>query len=205
MAMMIMDPGIQRRLHEQRVLTGADRFDEVWEGTYMMAPMPNDEHQRLVSRLVYILEETIGVPGHGQVRAGVNVSDRSGTDDWRENYRVPDVAVFLATGRARNQGAYWLGGPDFVIEIVSPEDRTYDKLPFYAKVGVRELLIVNPGSKMLELYSLQGDALQRSGASTSGAAGVLASQALPFQFEISPARFFQVQVRRTTDGQVWLL
>src|SRR5687767_9412960 len=32
MTMMVLDPAEQRRLKRERALTGADRFDEVWDG-----------------------------------------------------------------------------------------------------------------------------------------------------------------------------
>ncbi len=50
MTMMINDASIERQLIASREATGADRYDEIWEGTYMMAPMPNTEHQQIVSR-----------------------------------------------------------------------------------------------------------------------------------------------------------
>jgi hypothetical protein len=45
MTMLVLDPAEERRLKRQRALTGADRFDEVWNGVYVMAPLANNEHQ----------------------------------------------------------------------------------------------------------------------------------------------------------------
>ena len=45
MATVIMDERLADRLREERKAAGSDRWDEVWEGTYMMAPLPNNEHQ----------------------------------------------------------------------------------------------------------------------------------------------------------------
>ena len=47
MATIIHDRVLQERLQAVRAATGADRYDEVWEGDYMMAPVPNNEHQLL--------------------------------------------------------------------------------------------------------------------------------------------------------------
>ncbi len=91
----------------------------------MMTSMPNDEHQEIASRLTLIFEEVVGWPGLAKVRPGVNVSDRK--SDWKQNYRVPDVAVFMNDGLAQNCDTYWLGGPDFAVEILSPDDRTRQK------------------------------------------------------------------------------
>ncbi|MCC7335769.1 MAG: hypothetical protein IT422_11770 [Pirellulaceae bacterium] len=44
MPAMILDPQLQRELIAQRALTGADRYDEVWEGVTMLSPMANNQH-----------------------------------------------------------------------------------------------------------------------------------------------------------------
>jgi hypothetical protein len=115
MATMIRDVELEQRLQAERAACGADRYDEIWEGVYVMAPMPNDEHQMLVNALASILQEVVGWPGLGHVRPGVNVSDR--VDDWRQNYRVPDVAVFLNDTQAVNHNAFWFGGPDLANNV----------------------------------------------------------------------------------------
>ena len=38
MATIVLDESLGKRLQAERVASGADRYDEVWEGTYMMAP-----------------------------------------------------------------------------------------------------------------------------------------------------------------------
>ena len=63
--------------------------------------------------------------------------------NWTKNYRCPDVAVFLPGNPAEDRETHWLGGPDFAVEIVSRDDRSRKKFDFYAKVGVRELLLVD--------------------------------------------------------------
>ena len=73
MAILVTDPSLQQRLMAEREECGADRYDEVWEGITMMAPMPNDEHQQIVMLLASILQETVGWPGLGEVRPGVNL------------------------------------------------------------------------------------------------------------------------------------
>ena len=107
----------------------------------MMAPMPDDEHQELVALLTSILVEVMRWPGLGEVRPGVNVSNQR--EDWKQDYRVPDVTVFLKEGHAENLGTHWFGGPDLAIEIVSPDDRSREKIDFYSGIGVRELLVID--------------------------------------------------------------
>ena len=44
-------------------------------------------------------------------------------------------------------GPALVGGPDFLVEVASPGDRSLDKLAFYEGIGVRELLMVDRDSK----------------------------------------------------------
>ena len=55
MATVVMDRECAERLREERRAAGSDRWDEVWEGTYMMAPLPNNEHQADCIRLAAIM------------------------------------------------------------------------------------------------------------------------------------------------------
>jgi Uma2 family endonuclease len=41
-------------------------------------------------------------------------------------------------------------------EIRSPDDETYEKLPFFARIGVRELLVIDRDSKRPEIFRLAG-------------------------------------------------
>jgi Uma2 family endonuclease len=155
---MIHDRVLAQRLRDERKASGADRFDEVWEGTYMMAPMPNNEHQLLVTRLSRVLDEIVTDGSLGEVLAGVNVSDR--VQGWEQNYRVPDVAVFLHGSKAENHETFWFGGPDLVIEIISRDDLSREKIAFYGAVGSRELIIVDRDPWQIELHRLSGSELR---------------------------------------------
>jgi Uma2 family endonuclease len=44
-----------------------------------------------------------------------------------------------------------------VVEIVSPGDKTWDKLGFYAAHHVDELLIVDPAKRKVDWLALDGD------------------------------------------------
>ena len=158
MTTIIHDTIVEERLRAERIASGGDRYDEVWENVYMMAPMPNHEHQLLVGRFTRVLDEVVTDAELGEVVPGVNVSDR--VAGWETNYRVPDVAVFLKTTRAVNHDQFWCGGPDLVIEIVSPHDQTREKLRFYEAIATGELLVVDRAPWQLELYRHDGQALR---------------------------------------------
>lgn len=204
MSTLVTDPEIQSRLRQERQATGADRFDEVWEGVYVIAPLPNNEHQHLATRLATILDLILGLPGLGAVRAGINLADQA--VDWRHDYRVPDVAVFLSSGRAENRGAYWFGPADFLIEITSPGDQTSEKLPFYSRLGVRELLIIQRELWALELYRFQSTGLERVAVATEGGSTVLVCQQVPLRFGLVPGDSRpRIEVRHLESEQRWLV
>src|SRR5256714_2607764 len=116
--LLIRDAGLFDQLIQERKRKGIDLYDEVWEGVYVMPTMASPEHQDLVHDLDAILDGIVKRPGLGKVYPGVNVSDRR--TNWKKNYRVPDLAVVLKTGRAVICSNHVFGGPDFVVEIESP-------------------------------------------------------------------------------------
>jgi Uma2 family endonuclease len=202
MATVVMDRNFAEELRQARVEAGSDRWDEVWEGTYMMSPLPNNEHQEIVNRLAAILQDTVGWDTGDTVLPGTNVSDRE--KGWEFNYRCPDIAVYLAQTKAKNCRTHWCGGPDFAVEIVSPDDMVRDKLPFYGKVAMRELLIIDRDPWALELLRLSGKKLKTVGASAGKKGGFLRSSVLPLSYRLMAGkRRPTIEVIRSTDGKTW--
>jgi len=138
----------------QRRLTGIDRFDEMWEGVLHMAPAPMYEHQRIVSAIDRFAGGLCERRGRGVLAVQINVFDDTSP---KPDYRIPDF-TFIASGREHiiaREGTRG-GGPDAVIEIRSPEDETYEKFPFFAKLGVREVIVIDRDTKRPEVYRLAG-------------------------------------------------
>jgi Uma2 family endonuclease len=96
--------------------------------------------------------------------------------------------VFLKGTHAKDCGTHWFGGPDFAIEVVFPRDRSRDKLAFYAKVSVRELLIVDRKPWRLELYRLENGQLELVGISTLKQPSVLSSEVLALTFALEEGK-----------------
>ena len=143
-------------LRRERARAGADRWDEVWEGVIHMPPAPSMEHQRLGAELVQTLVEAVRRTGRGTVFVQANVADPV---EGMNDYRIPDVAVVLNESAAEVGETYIAGGPDFVVEIRSPGDETIEKIDFYCRLGVRELLIVDRDDKGLDLYGHEAGSL----------------------------------------------
>jgi Uma2 family endonuclease len=175
--MLEVDPA----LLEQRRRLGLDRWDEMWEGVLHMAPAAANEHQRMVGELLVFLVPLLRRTGRGTIRIGINVFDEASP---LENYRIPDL-TFVAAGRERlfaDDGIRG-GGPDAVIEVRSPGDESYDKLPFFAKLGVREVLIIDRDTKRVDAFRLQSGQYSRQ---EPGAQVEVVSEALGIRFQTLP-------------------
>ena len=209
MPMFVKDALVAEDLLAARQACGGDRYDEVWEGVYMMNPMPNDEHQDIVMGLAGILQTVVSWQGLGAVRPGINLSDRN--EGWIENYRVPDVAVFLDETAAVNCSTHWRGAADLLIEVASPGDDTQTKISFYSGLGVRELLIVNRDPWMQELFRFQGRALRRTAQSNIDASQPLHLLNLldfsaPLQIRLLPGeKRPQIEVVHANTEQLWVV
>jgi Uma2 family endonuclease len=189
-----------KRVVRRRRAWGIDRKDEVWDGVYVMAsPLDNDHYQ--LNFLLYIaLLSALSRSEDVRVQAGGNVSDQDGK--WTKNYRCPDLLVFLPNCPAENRGTHYLGGPDFVVEIVSRGDRSRKKLDFYAKVGVRELLLIDRNPWKLELYRLDQGKLNLVGVQNVDDPRPLQSEVLPVSLQLTsgPSR---PEIVITRNGGEW--
>ncbi len=202
MAIMVLDPYVEEQILAERRGFDGSQYDEVWEGVYIVTPLPNNEHQRLVNKLCVILSEAVEAKELGDVFSGVNLSDRD--EGWDKNFREPDVAVFLRNGRAIDRGTHWQGAADFLVEIISPGERTRDKIPFYSSIGVVELLIVDRDPWSLELYRHENGQLTKVGQSTLAAPDVLETRTVGLTFRLLPAETRpQIQVTHPASGRQW--
>lgn len=202
MAVLHTDPEWTREIIDDRRRKGIDKYDEVWDGVYVIPPPHDNEHRRIVAGLAAALAVSLDRGEGGHVYPGVNVSDRQA--DWHQNYRVPAVAVVLPDSTAEDREAYFVGGPDLVVEIFCRGADPRQKIPFYAKIGTRELLVIDRDPWGLELYQLQGNTLVSAGRSDAANPAVLASGVLPLTFQLRegtprPA----IVVTHTQSGQTW--
>jgi Uma2 family endonuclease len=203
----VLNPNVADEIVRDRRKKGIDGHDEVWDGVYVVPPLANNPHQDLAGDLYMILYEVIKRPRKGRVQPGANVSDRA-DEEWVDSHRVPDVVVVLNRGRAIDRGTHWFGGPDFIIEVESPGDETDSKIPFYARIGVRELLVVHRDTRRLRLFRHDGTDLAPVEVSELEGKKWLVSAVVPLAFRRTTAggRGPRTEVRRTdgTPGQ-WVV
>jgi Uma2 family endonuclease len=196
--LLIRDAGMVDRLIEERKRKGLDLYDEVWEGMYVMPSMPNNAHQKLLDDLGDILTEVVKREKRGEKYQGANVSDRR--KGWDHNSRVPDMVVVLNNSRAIDCGTHFCGGPDFLIEIQSPGDDTEEKVSFYGKIGVRELLSIHRDKRTLQLLRLEGEELMLVKPTPLEGKDWLLSEVLPLAFRRTMSKGVPRTKVRRTDG-----
>lgn len=137
-------PAELEALIERRHELGLDLYDEVWEGSYHVVPAPHPAHGFVERRLAVLIDPAAvsrGLVGTGPFNLGEP-----------DDYRVPD-------------GGYHRGLPDtafvptaaIVVEVVSPDDETFAKFDFFAARGVDELVIADPATRTVRLFSLGQD------------------------------------------------
>jgi Uma2 family endonuclease len=148
---------VPEHILQWRRRSGADQWDEMWEGVLHMAPSPNREHQDVEGGLESWLRRRWAEPNRARVYHQINVSE-PGT--WPNNYRIPDLVLLTPQRFDIDCNEYFDGGPDAVVEIHSSANEAYDKLDFYAQIGVREIWIIDRDSKQVELFVLAGDRFQ---------------------------------------------
>ncbi|OWK40911.1 Uma2 family endonuclease [Fimbriiglobus ruber] len=174
---------------QERRNSDAARWDEVWDGVLHMPPMPNLMHQYFGAVLVAYLHYRWARPLGNMVIPEVNLTP-SDEPDWTANYRVPDLLLLTPDRFGIMRASYCAGAPLVVVEIRSPGDETYDKLPFYAALGVPEVWVFDRDTKAPEIRAL-----------VSGPAYHLAA-AGPDGWVRSPAT--GIAFRQDRPGRVWV-
>ena len=132
--MLLEIPEAIQRWMDERARLGHDRNDEMWDGVLHMVPPPNQGHQARGSRLIEMLGPLARAKGwRATYETGIF---QPGRDD---NYRQPDLAVYTDQHRSR-RGVE--GRAELVVEIRSPNDESWEKLPFFAELAIPEVLII---------------------------------------------------------------
>jgi Uma2 family endonuclease len=132
-------------LLERRRHLGQDLFDEVWQGVYHMNPAPSGRHADVAQQLAVLLDTPAREAGLVPMVSIFNLGEPG-------DYRVPDGGLH----RERADQVYYATAA-LVLEIVSPNDKTWEKLPFYAAHGVDEVLVVDPEKQTVQWFALAGE------------------------------------------------
>jgi Uma2 family endonuclease len=147
MSTLVLDPASPEleALKERRRRAGLDRLDEVWEGVLHMVPAPSRKHAKIATQLALALDAPARNAGLELTMHEFNLGESE------RDFRVPDGGLHRPGG-----DEMWHSTAALVVEIVSPEDETWQKLPFYAAHGVDEVLIVDPADRSVHWLALAG-------------------------------------------------
>ena len=132
----------ERELERRRQL-GLDKKDELWDGVWHLVNAPKSWHQRLNFDMGLVL-------GPMASHAGLEPFHDTGViGDIEKNFRIPDQ-VYASPAHVIDDG---VSSAALIVEVRSPGDESYEKLPFYAERGVTEVLIVDR-DRRFDLYRL---------------------------------------------------
>jgi Uma2 family endonuclease len=137
----------QAMLDERRRL-GQDVRDEMWDGVLHMVPPPGGAHQEFSSEFFLVV-------GLLAKRRGLAPRIETGLFRSSNDYRVPDQ-LYCRPEHLSDRGAE---GAELVVEDRSTDDETYDKIDFYGRVGVREMIVAHPHDRRVELFRALGGRL----------------------------------------------
>lgn len=140
-------------------LAEGERAELIDGKIYYMAP-PGRTHQQL---LLFLSRKIADYIDSKNGNCEVNIAPFSvflGKDDI--NYVEPDISVVCDLSKLDEKGCH--GAPDWIIEIVSPGNRTMDyftKLFKYRMAGVREYWIVDPAKKTVMVYGFEKETMEQ--------------------------------------------
>ena len=136
-----------------------DRIEIINGEAVMMVP-PSVNHQRISGALFSQLYDYLKGKKCEVFAApfGVRLFEEEG--DYPENVDTmvePDLSVVCNPGKLDEYGCK--GAPDLVIEILSPSTRRHDRMTkfnLYQRAGVKELWIVDPDTRDVQTFILEG-------------------------------------------------
>lgn len=144
-------PEVEAFLERRRAL-GQDRFDEVWEGAYHVAPMAHPWHG--------YVDEQIGEALAPHARRAGLVRTSAFNLGEPDDFRVPDRGYHRTL-----PSTVYVPTAAIVVEVVSPDDETWEKFGFYAAHGVDEICTAEPPERGLRWWRREGDGYVETDAS----------------------------------------
>jgi Uma2 family endonuclease len=152
-------PAALKFTYEDYRLLPEDRRYEVLEGELFLTPAPTPRHQDVVLELASVLREFVQGSGRGRV-----VLSPCDVVFSKHDILQPDI-FFVAAGRENLTGEKYVdGAPDLVIEVLSPSTELRDreaKAKLYAAFGVREMWLVDPEAKAIEVLVNSAEGFRR--------------------------------------------
>ncbi|WP_428909940.1 Uma2 family endonuclease [Niallia sp. Krafla_26] len=130
---------------------------EFIDGVIYMSPSPNIKHQEISS---YLHAQLYNFLKGSKCKVFTAPTDVVFINENQEDKKrvIPDL--FVACNLDNFTENEYVGAPDFIIEILSPSNKSYDmitKLNLYMNHGVKEYWIVDPMENHIMVYFLNGN------------------------------------------------
>jgi Uma2 family endonuclease len=131
--------------------TPEDKRYQLLDGELILAPSPTERHQSIAAQLFVAVHRYVRDNSLGRVWFAP-------LDVVLSNHDVaqPDI-LFVSNARSGIiTEANIQGGPDLVVEVLSPATSGYDrgyKQVLYSRHGVREYWLVDPGAETVEVLA----------------------------------------------------
>jgi Uma2 family endonuclease len=143
---------------EDAYLVFSDAFKrpiELSDGRLVILPMPSLSHQRVLRQFVQHAQAWLANTKVGELLFAAHPIRL-----WPHKYREPDAMIWLNQHKDR-MGERESGPPDLAVEIVSPSNEPHDtetKVLEYAQAGISEYWIIQPETRNVSVYFLEGRA-----------------------------------------------
>lgn len=156
---------------EERPYTYADYLSwndekrwEIIDGIAYMQAAPSWEHQKILGEIhVQFHKYLIGKLCQAYMAPfDVRLSENNETDENSTTTVQPDLSIICDKSKLKGTG--YFGVPSLIVEILSPTTASYDKkikLKRYERAGVKELWVVDPANKTLDVFNLENGKYSR--------------------------------------------
>jgi Uma2 family endonuclease len=155
-------PAIQEQTNfitiEQYEYLPEDKRVEVFDGVPYDMASPSEIHQTLLTELLLVIGNYIKSK-KGPCRLYPAPFDVKLNDD---PLTIVQPDLMIVCDKSKLDGKRVNGAPDFIIEIVSPNNSSHDyirKLYYYKNAGVREYWIADPDRRTVTVNYFEGDIL----------------------------------------------
>lgn len=150
---------------EYQAMEETNQIVELIDGDILVTS-PSDLHQETFTRLFLLLGTLLK---NGKLRSapsGLYFDDMNSFEPDLFWISPQNEHCFL-----RDDGRYWQGAPDLIVEILSPSTSYRDrgiKYETYERHGVREYWLIDPEARFVEVFSHDGAHFSRLGIFQAG-------------------------------------
>ncbi len=145
---------------EYAALPETNQIVELIDGEIVVTP-PLYKHQKALLQIIKTLTQLLPHGEMGIAPTGLHFDDDNSYEPDLFWVSPENTQCFL-----EENGRYWRGAPDLVVEVLSPSTASDDrgvKFETYQKYGVREYWLVDPEAKFVEVHRLEGRKFARQG------------------------------------------